>query len=98
VKKDTSHKLVTLNIAFLRAGFFLFMAAFVVACATVYYVLSDDQDMEWLRTRIESTLNERSNGELTFRLEGAKIAVEKGQGAHLLMSGLSVIDRQGNLI
>ena len=54
--------------------------------------------MEWLRTRIESTLNERSNGELTFRLERARIAVEKDQGAHLLMSGLSVADRNGRFV
>lgn len=74
------------------------MAAFVAACAAVYYVLSDDDDMEWLRTRIESTLNERSNGELTFQLKGAKIAVEKAEGAHLLISGLSVVDREGRFV
>lgn len=74
------------------------MAAFVVACGAIYYVLSNDQDMEWLRTRIEATLNERSNGELTFRLEGAKISVGKEEGAHLLMSGLSVVDGKGRFV
>ncbi|MEP3628821.1 MAG: AsmA-like C-terminal domain-containing protein [Hyphomicrobiales bacterium] len=74
------------------------MAAFVVACAAVYYVLSNDDDMEWLRTRIETTLNERSNGELTFQLKGAKIVVEKAEGAHLLISGLSVADREGRFV
>ena len=98
MKKDTSHKLVALNYGFLRVGFFICMAAFVVACAAVYYVLSNDDDMEWLRTRIESTLNERSNGELIFKLEGAKIAVNKQEGAHLLMSGLSVADSEGGFI
>ena len=98
MKKDTSHKLVALNYGFLRVGFFLCMAAFIVACAAVYYVLSNDDDMEWLRTRIESSLNERSNGELIFKLEGAKIAVDKQEGAHLLMSGLSVADREGGFI
>ncbi len=98
MKRNTSHKLVALNFAFLRVGFFLCMAAFIVACAAVYYVLSNDGDMEWLRTRIESTLNERSNGELFFKLEGAKIAVDKQEGAHLLMSGLSVLDNGGRFV
>lgn len=74
------------------------MAAFAIVCLATYYVLNGNSDMEWLRTRIEATLNERAKGDLTVQLASAKIAVEKGEGAHLLMSGLSIKDQSGRFV
>lgn len=73
--------------------FLIVIASFFAISAVVFYVVNRDEDMEWLRVRIESTLNERAGGAFVLTLNSARIAVRDDAGATLHLGGIDLEGR-----
>ncbi|MEP3265203.1 MAG: AsmA-like C-terminal domain-containing protein [Hyphomicrobiales bacterium] len=78
------------GIGFFNFFFLIAIAAFLFISAFAFYVVNRDEDIEWLRARIESTFNERADGAFVVTLESARIAVRDEAGATLHLGGLNI--------
>lgn len=75
---------------FLNFCFVGCLALVAVAGASLFYLLTRGENLDFLRARIEKTLNERAGGAFTVRLASADISVRDGSGAALYLGGLEV--------
>jgi len=73
------------NFFFLIAVILAFLAA-----AIAFYSVNLDRDIEWLRARIEKTLNDRAGDGMRVTLAKARIGVLENGSAALKLGGLSV--------
>ena len=94
-KKNIKIKKIPRKSRWFGVGFFNFffliaIAAFLFISVFAFYLVNRDEDIEWLRARIESTFNERADGAFVVTLDSARIAVRDESGATLHLGGLNV--------
>lgn len=58
---------------------------------SIYLNVKSEQDLEWLRQRLEDTLNMRAGGAFTVRLASAGLAIDERFGASVSLGGLDII-------
>ena len=87
-KKNTDKKKLPkrrrrFGLSFFNFFFLVAVACFLFVSLATLYVVNSDEDMEWLRARIENSINERADGAFAIRIASARIAVRDELGAKL---------------
>ena len=66
----------------------ILIAGFLLLSVVAFYGATKNGDMEWLRTRIENSVNERANGAFTIKIGSAHIAARDGGDTRLYLGGV----------